>query len=180
MRIVGLDLSLQSAGFAIWGPDMPAPIVGNWQLADLKHAARGCVRLQQRLIGLHREHGQLDVVAIERAIPAHMLSGNDGGKFKSSANVKAALNALEWHARSFCEAVGARYHLVAVQSWRAPFLRNIRAGSNLDVKTLAQMRAKQLGVRTTCHDEAEAFGVLDYQIRMEDIIPPWHADEVLV
>lgn len=173
--ILGLDPSLSSAGFALWRPGWELPVYGHWKLAEsAKFAARGGVRLQRNLIELHKEHGPIEVMAVEQAIPGHMMHG------KTNAKTVKALAYIEAAALMFAEAVGARWQLVPVGSWRNTFLGSMRKASRLDHKTLAQVCARDLGMSTAAHDEAEAIGLLDYQMHLEGITPPWRVATPLI
>jgi hypothetical protein len=175
LTIAALDLSLRSAGWAHWRSDAPHAHYGHWQLADgIQHAARGFVRLHKNLSRLNDQHGEIDVLAIEQAIPAHMIKGN------TSAAVIKALAGLEAHAVSFAEAIGARWHLVNIGGWRRSFLGRIPAKDNPNWKQLAQNRAREFGMSTAVHDEAEAIGILDYQAALEGFTPPWRMERALV
>lgn len=152
----------------MWRPGWDKPVYGHWELAgSAKFAARGGVRLQRNLIDLHNEHGPIEVMAVEQAIPGHMMRG------KTNAKTVKALCYIEAAALMFAEAVGARWQLVPVGSWRNTFLSSMRRVSSVDSKTLAQLCARDLGMSTAVHDEAEAIGLLDYQMHIEGITPPW-------
>lgn len=175
LTVAALDLSLKSAGWAIWSSDRPYAHYGHWRLADsVAHAARGCVRLHKHLSRLNDEHGEIDVLAIEQAIPPHMIKG------QTSAATVRALAGIEAHACSFAEAIGARWHLINIGAWRRSFLGSLPAKSNLDWKTLAQVRCNQFGMSTAVHDEAEAIGILDYQLGAEGLTPPWRMENALL
>lgn len=175
LTIAALDLSLKSAGWAIWSSDRPLAYYGHWRLADsLQHSARGFVRLHKNLSRLNDEHGEIDVLAIEQAIPAHMIKG------QTSAAVIKALAGLEAHACSFAEAIGARWSLINIGAWRRTFLGSIPAKDTPDWKALAQSRAREFGMSTAVHDEAEAIGILDYQAALEGLTPPWRMERALV
>lgn len=166
--IVGLDLSFSSCGYAIWSTGDLAAAYGHWELSpSLKTAAKGCVRLHKHLSALAAQHGGIDIIALEASIPAHKKRG------MTNAKTTWAQAGLEFHALSFAEAVGARWHRINIGAWRSAFLGQMPAQSNLDWKTMAQVRAREFGMSTAVHDEAEAIGVLDYQIGQEGITPPW-------
>lgn len=174
MSAIALDLSLRSAGWAHWVPGEQVASFGHWELADsTKTVAKGYVRLHKHLYRLWQEFGPFDVLVFEQAIPAHAMKG------KTNAATVKALSGIEAHAMSFAEAVGVRWHSVPVGSWRRHFLGSLPATSRVDKKTLAQIMAKELGMRTAVHDEAEAIGLLDYQLHVEGITPPWRVKNPL-
>lgn len=172
--VLGLDLSYSSCGWALFCTDWTTALYGHWELApSLKTAAAGCARLHKNLFALTQEHGSIDVMAVEQGIPEHSMKG------KTNAKTVRALAGLEMHALSFGAVMGIRTHLIPIGSWRTSFLGSLPSQSNLDWKTLAQIRAKQIGMSTAVHDEAEAIGVLDYQLGLEGITPAWRLNEVL-
>jgi hypothetical protein len=44
-----------------------------------------------------------------------------------------------------------------------------------DLKAMAMSRCRELGFEPNGHDEAEALGILDYQLSVQGVIPPWRA-----
>lgn len=173
--VLALDPSIKSAGWALWSTGWPEARYGHWELAaSVKGAARGCVRLQQLLIAMDEEVGGIDIIAAERAIPPHMIKGH------TSYETILALAYVQGAILQFAVAKGCRSHLVNSGSWRATFIRDLKSYSNLDNKTLAQIRAREFGMSTAVHDEAEAIGLLDYQLHMEGITPPWRIETPLL
>ena len=130
--------------------------------------------MQRSLIELHNEHGPIDIMCVEQSLPEFMMRG------KTNAKTVKALAYVEAAALMFAEAVGARWHLVPVGAWRNTFLGRMKKQSRLDYKTLAQVCARDLGMSTSVHDEAEAIGLLDYQMHNEGITPPWRVANALV
>ena len=166
--VLGLDPSLSSAGFALWRPGLDAPIYGHWHLADsAKYAARGAVRLQRELLVLNREHGPIEVMCVEQSLSNFQMQG------RTNAKTVKALAYIEASALMFAEALGIRWQLVPVGAWRNTFLGSMKRQSRVDNKTLAQLCAREFGFSTAVHDEAEAIGLLDYQLHIEKITPPW-------
>lgn len=174
MTIAAFDLSLQSAGWCVWRSDEPHAHYGHWKMADLANAPRAWVRVHKNLSKLSDEFGGFDVMAIEQTIPPHMMKG------KTSAAVVKALAGLESHAVSYAVATGTRYHLINIGAWRRTFLGPIPLKDNPDWKQLAQNRAREFGMSTAVHDEAEAIGILDHQAANEGFTPPWRMENALV
>jgi hypothetical protein len=48
-----------------------------------------------------------------------------------------------------------------------------RGTKSADYKHLAMSRCRELGFDVIKHDAAEACGLLDYELSVEGIIPPW-------
>jgi len=165
---LALDLSIKSTGWALWSTGDEGPAFGTWALADnIDWAARAYVRLHRNLLDLHRVTPIGDVV-FEEAVPGHMLRG------MTNAKTLAAAAGLAAHAMSFCEATGATWRAVNIAAWRRHFLGSMPRGTkSLDLKQMAVTRCRELGFDPAKHDAAEAIGLLDYQLSVSGIIPPW-------
>jgi hypothetical protein len=168
VSIVALDLSIRSTGWAMWKAGEPLPSYGTWELAgDIDHAARAFVRLHRNLQELHRQDA-ITTLAFEEAIPPHMLHGNTNAKTVTAAAGLAA------HAMSFGEALGIRYRAVSIGAWRRHFIGSLPRGTKTEAfKHLAMMKCRELGFNPAKHDAAEACGLLDYQMSVDGILPPW-------
>lgn len=166
-----LDLSIRSTGWALWSAGDERPSFGTWALADsIDWAARAFVRLHKNLIDLHRIT-PIDDLVFEEPIPAHMLHGH------TNALTLAAAAGLAAHASSFAEAAGANWRPVSIAAWRRHFLGRMPRGTKTpDLKALAMTRCRELGFDPIRHDAAEAIGLLDYQLSVNGIIPPWRED----
>lgn len=161
MRVLALDQSLTSTGFALFESGWEKPVCGVWSLADsLKHMDRGFVRIQQNIMSLHRE-GALDYIVYEQPIkrPTDKL------------DKLIALYGLVAHIRSLCAAVGIPYFVAGIDRWRSHFIPP--APCTDDWKWLAVKRCRELGFDPENHDAAEACGILDYQLHVLGIQPPW-------
>jgi hypothetical protein len=168
ISLLALDLSIRSTGFAFWSDGMAKPAYGTWELAgDIDHAPRAFVRLHRRLKDIN-DATPIDVIAFEEAIPPHMLHGNTNAKTVTAAAGLAA------HVMSFGEALGIRYRAVSIGAWRRHFIGSQPRGTKTaDFKHLAMQRCRELGFNPAEHDAAEACGLLDYEMSVEGILPPW-------
>jgi len=185
MRILGLDPSKRSMGWALWAPgDQPAS--GVWELGS-ELTSRGTVfaRVHERMMELH-QLGKIEAVFYEEALnimPARPDANGGGGGSIVRTNKESILlsTGIAAHIESFGEAMGFRIiRPVNQTSWRRHFLGPMKRGTKkVDLKAYAMERCRQLGFRPSKHDQAEAIGVLDYACASLNIIPPWSASEVL-
>jgi hypothetical protein len=171
---LALDLSLKSTGFAFWNGESELPFLGSWALApDMSWRGRGYVRLHKNMMDLHRVTA-IDSIVYEEALSQAAVQGN------SSAETLQTLAGLVAHAESFAEAIGATYRAINIASWRRHFIGKMPRGTKSpDLKALAMTRCKELGLDPAKHDEAEAAGILDYQLSVNGVIPPWRAGSIL-
>lgn len=171
---VALDLSLKSTGFACWSEGQQRPRCGIWQLSSLEFAGRAFVRLHRNLIDLHKVE-PITSLMWEEALPHWAVKGQT-----SLATIKA-LAGLTAHALSFAEAVGARWSEVNQSVWRREFIGAMPRGTKTtDLKRMAMLRCRELGFDPEKHDAAEACGILDHQVTVSGITPPWRIANPLV
>lgn len=175
MRILALDQSETSCGWAVWGPDDARVTSGAWTLGSAL-TPPGIVfgKLHERMTDLHRV-GKIDAIFYER--PRHF----DGWNAQSNTKSHLLLVGLVAHILSWGEAMGCRVIRDAhMSTWRAHFLRGMTRptdpnGGKIDgiLKVMAVKRCKELGFRTSSHDQAEAIGILDYACSALGIKTPW-------
>lgn len=179
MRILALDLSKASAGWACWSPKDQHVASGYWVLGTAM-TSRGMTfrHLYQELNALH-SLGKIDAVFYERPLDLGPQSG------MKRADVAFTLTGLAMHCESWAEAARCRIiRDVNQASWRAHFLKDLprpRKGEKISekLKALAVRRCNELGFAVERHDQAEAIGILDYACMALDITPYWRAHEVL-
>jgi hypothetical protein len=174
ITVLALDLSVKSTGFACWSEGHAEPVHGTWELAgDIQHAPRGYVRLHRNLRDLN-EKVPIDLIAFEDPLPPHAVHG------QTSIDVLKASAGIAAHVQSFAEAMGIRYRAVHQATWRRHFLGPQPRGTKTpDLKHMAMQRCRELGFNPIKHDAAEALGLLDYQLSLEGIIPPWRQANIL-
>lgn len=161
MRVLALDQSVTSTGFAIWETGWEKPVCGIWPLAEtLKQMDAGFVRIQREIMALHRIE-PIDYLVYESPIkrPTDKLDKLIG------------LYGVVAHIRSFCAATGICYFVAGIDRWRSHFIPP--APSTDDWKYLAVKRCRELGWEPENHDAAEACGILDYQLHVLGVQPPW-------
>lgn len=169
MRVLALDLSKTSTGFAIWGPGDDRAYSGTWELGS-SYTSRGKVytTLHQRMLDLFGVT-PFEAVFFEEQISPGRLQGHT-----NALTIKLA-GGLGAHVESFAEWYGLRIvREVNQTTWRRDFLgklpRHLRSS---DLKDMAMQRARQLGFKPQKHDEAEAIGILDHACIALDMTPPW-------
>ena len=190
MKLLSLDLAKSRTGWALWHGDWPRPLSGSWVL-DGTPDGRTFLSLHARLDELYQEHGFSDVY-FEQAI-------NHTPRMQGKTNVHAIELAvgLVAHVRSFAYARRRTPHAVHIDTWRLDFVgrseiarikdaakararalgKTVSARDDLKAATVA--RCRQLGFAPQSDDEADAIGVLDYAIALQQFVPPWRAGEVL-
>lgn len=175
MRILALDLSKRSAGWACWGPEDQRVASGTWELgSEFTSKGRTFAKLHQSMSDLHRLSA-IEAIYYERPLNLGPAAGS------TNAETLNVLIGLAMHAESWGEAMGCRIiQDINMSSWRAHFIgRMKRATSSADLKSYAMARCRQLGFRPIKHDQAEAIGILDYACEINKIMPPWRKDEIL-
>lgn len=175
MRILALDLSKRSTGFACWGPADSVAASGFWELgSEFTSNGRVFAKLHQHMTELHRL-GAIDAVFYEEPLDPRVLSGH------TNIDTLRVLSGLASHAQSWGEAMGCRIiRSVNMASWRRHFLGKMpRATKTAQLKDLAIERCQQLGFRPAKHDQAEAIGILDYACEELQVMPYWRRDEIL-
>lgn len=175
MRILALDQSETSTGYAVWSEDDARPLTGSRVLgSEYTSAGRVFAKIHELMTELN-SLGPIDAVFYER--PRHL----DGWNKQSNANAHFLLVGLAAHIKSWGRAMQCRIVRDAhMSAWRAHFLHGMRRPTNPDgskidgiLKVMAVDRAKALGIKTKCHDQAEAFGILDFACDVLGLAPPW-------
>lgn len=169
MRVIFLDLSKRSAGYACWGPGDSRPVSGAWVLGS-EFTSDGLVycKLHENLTGLH-QLGGIEAIFWEEPLDARLLSGH------TNIDSVRVLGGLAAHAASWGEAMGCRIiRAVNMAAWRRHFIGSMpRASKTADLKRMAMEKCRALGFKPQTHDEAEAIGGLSYACDQLDLIPPW-------
>jgi hypothetical protein len=174
MRILALDLSKRSAGWACWGPSDEHVASGTWELgSEFTGKGQTFAKLHQNMADLHRL-GAIDRIYYEKPLNLGPAAGN------TSRDTLDVLIGLAMHAESFGFAMSIPTQDLNMSSWRAFFLAGMKkANATADLKEYAMRRCRQLGFRPIKHDQAEAIGILDYALELNKIMPPWRSGEVL-
>jgi hypothetical protein len=169
MRVLGLDLSKRSCGWAVWGPADERAYSGVWELGSA-FTSRGRVyaKLHQQMTDLHRT-GAIDCIFYEEALNPAALHGH------TNIDSLRVLNGLVAHAESWGEAMGCRMiHAVHQATWRRFFLGKLPPQMrSADLKEMAMKQARRLGFHPNKHDQAEAIGIMDFGCEQMNLSPPW-------
>lgn len=176
MRILAMDLSKTSTGWASWSPGGARAISG-WKQLGSEYTSPGRVfaNLHELMSEIAQVAGQIDALFIEDVLTPEKLHGHTNiGTTKIQLGLAA-------HALSWADAMGVRIvREVNQTTWRRDFLGKLARGMrSTDLKQMAMDRARQLGFRPQKHDEAEALGILDHACTVLDLTPPWQTQLAL-
>lgn len=196
MKLLALDLSKSCTGFAIWHP--------GWERARLGHRSLGSEYSTNGDVfnALHKLLEELRVtIGFEQLFWERKLSAHKIVSGKTTQQTLDLLGGLDAYAEGYRAAYRMRGRPVAVNDWRQPFIgkdldgtikaatrrhnRIAKAGGGRTItstdklKAATMERARQLGFSPRNDGEADALGLLDYQLDLADIVPPWRQDEVL-
>lgn len=164
MRVLTLDQSLSSTGWALWDEGDDKPVSGAWPLCDgIKHRAAGFVQLHRNLAAIHAE------------CPINLLAYEQPIKTPADKVEKLiALYGIAAHIESYCKIKGIPFLIIGQRKWRASFIGKDCHGLGTErIKRLSIERARQFGLDPITHDEAEAIGILDHVLHLHKIMPPW-------
>lgn len=195
MKILALDLSKSCTGWAVWHEGWDTARLGHWRLGG-EWSTNGDVfnALHRRLSELKAAIGFGRLYIEQKVNPQNL-------QIISNYQTIALMGGLEAYAEGFAAAYRMPYRAINVSSWRGDFIgkdvdgtikaavrrRNKMAKehggkreSASDKLKLATMeRCRQLGFSPRKQDEADALGILDYQMQLLKITPPWRQNEVL-
>jgi hypothetical protein len=191
VKLLALDLSKSCTGWAFWKPGDERAVLGHFTLGG-SYASNGDVfaKLQQKLNELRIALGFDRMVWEQKVNPQNLQA-------VSNYQTIALMGGLEAHAESFAAVFRIPYRAVNVSSWRPDFLgrdeiAGIRkavkveeqrlgkkVGTSDALKVATMLRARQLGYEPRKQDEADALGVLTYELLHRGMTPPWLANETL-
>ena len=175
MKVLALDLSKSSTGWALCDDESAMPDYGSWELGiKLTSDGRVYANLHRRLSDLN-SLGKIDAIFYEEALNPMNLNG------KTNINSLRILSGLCAHTESWGYAMGCRIiRPVNLQSWRKFYIGKMDQGTKSKVlKDYTMERCQQLGFSPKNDDESDALGILDYSYEYRGITPPWRKDEVL-
>lgn len=166
MRILALDQSPASTGFALW--DAGEVVSGAWPLCEgIARRAIGFNEITGRVHHLHREK-PLDLIAYEQPIK----------RPSDKVEKLIALYGIAAMIEAYCQKRQIRCFVIRQFDWRETYLGKKHGikGSE-DLKRAAIMRGRDYGFEPRTHDEAEAIGILDHQLLSLKITPSWRIDK---
>lgn len=193
-RYLALDLSKRSAGWALWDDAHERPVGGAWSLGSEFTPAGGVfLHLFQELNALSKACGEEDGrSAFDDIVYEEPLNLGPHGA-PTTKDTIFLLIGLAATVDLWAEAKRVRrLRSVNQSSWRRHFLGSIPRGRRKDEfgnpvkqppinwKSLADERCRQLGFRPRTHDEAEAYGLLDHQLHIAGVTPPWRVENALM
>jgi hypothetical protein len=175
MRILALDLSKRSTGWALYADGDERLSFGTWKLGDeTTSLGHTFLRLHQKI---HEAHTQEPITHFfyEDSLMQSAVTGH------SSAGTIRLLGGLCMHVESIAAAKRARMVCpVNMSSWRKHFIGPQRRGTDRkEFKALVIERCHQLGFKPRNDDESDAIGILDYACDFTGLIPPWRKNETL-
>ena len=207
MKIIALDVSASSTGWALWTDEdlreafeqpgwlKALEVCGlsrtsrNWRVFDDGSSiAHGAWRLKsewsregQPHAVLHERLSQLHAISpFEHVVYERALTPEQRGGASNPGN--DILVELLGHVKSFHYAYGLRGLLgVHRASWQKDFIGSQKRGTKRrTLLELIKLRADQLGFVIKKDDEAAAIGLLTYSLLChQHLTPPWISQEVL-
>ena len=171
MRLLALDMSKTRTGWAFWSDGLAQPVYGSFPLGDeFTPFGKVFAKLHMELSDLHQTLG-FDAVRYEQPADTQHFDR------KTSFDVPFVLMGIAAHAHSFCAAKQVRRcEWVPASTWRRHFIGTMKRGTKkMDLKDFVQARCRELGMKPRNDDEADALGILDYDLTFAGITPPWRA-----
>jgi hypothetical protein len=179
VKVLALDLSIKSCGWALWGDGFNCPRHGVWELADgIEYADRAFVRLSKNIMDLHKLE-TLTHTAFEEPLPPGKLATGTSTVATIEAQVGLAAQVMRFGA-----ARGVNWSKAPIDRWRKHFIgrtrnpKDVRDGRGRKIwqptlKDYAMQRCRELEWEPRKHDEADALGILDYTLWRLGIDRPW-------
>lgn len=159
-----MDLATRS-GFCNWGPDRQ-PTIGN---KDLSHASSEVGRylsIYEKWLIENITENKVDCVVFEAPILIRM------GKKTTGIETAYKLMNLAGSTERVCWDLDVMCSSVQVSEWRKHFLGS--GGYPTDqAKAMCVEKCKAIGLDPKYHDEAEAFGIMDYATAILRLEKPW-------
>lgn len=169
MGYLALDQSKNRAGWAFWKQGLDLPVHGHFRLGDeYSPAGKVFARLHMELSDLHKALGFESVRYEQPADPQTF------GQPKAFADTFLLIG-IAAHINSFCAALGIRpCEWVHMATWRRHFIGSQKRGTKRpELKAMVMDRCRQLGFTPRNDDEADALGILDYDLHASGETPPW-------
>lgn len=193
MRILAIDPSKRSCGWACFSDKDERPAYGTWELgSEYTSIGKLGMNVHQNIVDLHRL-GEITHIFYEDAFIVALKSQSNSFVWLEQ------ISCIEAHIQSVAEALGVRQiRKVPLNTWRSHFVGsgevsqtkravklkglavNKKISASDALKQLVMERAMQLGFRPKNIDESDALGILDYACDWHGITPPWRRDNVLL
>lgn len=171
MSYLALDQSKSRTGWAYWRPGLDLPVYGHFALGDeFTPFGKVFCKLHMELSALHQTLG-FESVRYEQPAEAQHFRGT------TSFDVIFLLTGIAAHIDSFCAARGIRRcESVSAQAWRRHVIGPMKRGTKrMQLKDFVLAWCRDHGMKPRNDDEADAIGILDYDLYIAGIVPPWRA-----
>ena len=171
MKVLALDPSATSCGFAFWDTEIERVEFGAWHLANsmsyLGDAGRNVHHRLSSFIGDQK----IDHIFCEQVVEYN----------KRIAQIsRIRLYEVYLHVHSFGREMGIPVHDIHAATWRRTFLGiTSRGTTRKQFKDMSTRRCRYLGFLCTKDDMADAIGVLTQGCLAQKVQPYWLRDEVL-
>lgn len=170
-KILALDLSKRSTGWAFYAAGAEKPFNGVWDRIASEYSSRGSIyyNIYKALLDTHTLFKFEQVFAEE---PLNLIPNSVA---TTAENIWISVG-MAATVELFCHTMGVRLTWVHQARWRREFLgRMPRATKSADLKEMALARCRSLGLKPLRHDDAEALGILTYACQRERVFMPWMA-----
>lgn len=186
MTFLAIDQSKSRTGWAAWQSGWSKPVIGSVCLGS-EYTSRGQVftKLRSTIIDVWKTVCRFDVLFFEEPINHMMKGGTSENAILLSLGMAGCIEGVGYELR--CR----RVIKLSASSWRPGFCgsdevqlikraaKRAKESARDPLKAASVERCRQLGLRVSNDDEADAVGILTYGILCEGITPPWLTDEVL-
>lgn len=175
MAFLSLDTSKSRTGWAFWKEGLDRPAFGSFSLGDeFTPFGKVFAKVHMELADLYRVHAFTSVRYEQPADPS---------KFDRATafEVPFLLIGIAAHVNSFCAAkIIRRCEWIHSATWRRHYIGPMKRGrKKWELKDFVEARCRELGMAPRNDDEADALGILDYDLAIAGITPPWRMQHVL-
>lgn len=173
MRLLALDLSKRSSGWAYFARGAERPYHGCWdKLASEYTEEHGQIfyHLYAELMNTYA------VMPFDRIYAEEPINHLPQAVQTNAESVRLHLGlAATVELFAYTKSLG-KVRWVNMARWRRHFLGKVPKGQRgTDLKFMAIRQCKELGLHPHKHDDAEALGILDYACDAEAVPMPWRA-----
>lgn len=166
---LALDQSKKRTGWAFWREGLPLPLLGHFKLGDeLTSTGTVFARVHMEMSALRKT---LDYDSVIYEKPADPQNFDRSTPF----DIPFVLIGIAAHINSYCDATGIRRCTWAHSgTWRRHFIGAMKRGTKrAQLKDFVEQRCRELGIKPRNDDEADACGILDYDLYVAGVNPPW-------
>lgn len=174
MLFLALDTSKSRTGWALWETGAPKPRIGHFKCGNEFSSDGMCQDALWRNLSDICSFGIPDIMAVEKAANPKRI--NHPTNWDQTMTLVSLTKCAEFFAHN--KRVG-RFSQVPKDIWFPHFIGTHERPPKGKSKSYCEQQCLDLGIQTTCDDEADAVGILDYIIHLEGILPPWRNENVL-